>query len=387
MSILGTANKKVLVVQYSASLDGSAFSALMLADGMKAAGWDTCVCFGTEGPMVLRFQESGHKVLKIPHKSWLRSISKVRFLRNLFKEYQVSNTLANEAGAFGPDVVYINTAVSIAGVLAARKLGRPCVWHLREMFSDVGGEMKTPYRKLVTDLFGRLSDQLIVNSKAVADNMLGKNGAKAVIIPNAVEPHFFEDNRSQKEARNSLGVQEEGFIIGVPGTLRPMKGHPFFFNALAKLVKSRPDVKVIVSGSGEKGYEQQLKDLVHEMDLDPYIRFLGNIHDMIAFYKASDLACIPSVAEPFGRTVIESFATGTPVVASAVGGICEIVHNDKLGRLVEYGDVNALANELVSLIDDRELRHALQENALMEARDKYQLSVYQKRVNEVVQQL
>ena len=61
------------------------------------------------------------------------------------------------------------------------------------------------------------------------------------------------------------------------------------------------------------------------------IHFVGWVEDMPAFYRACDMVCIPSRAEPFGRTAIEAFAVGTPVVATAVGGLQEIVEDERTG--------------------------------------------------------
>jgi glycosyltransferase involved in cell wall biosynthesis len=105
---------------------------------------------------------------------------------------------------------------------------------------------------------------------------------------------------------------------------------------------------------------------------------------MPAFYRACDLACIPSRAEPFGRTAIEAFAVGTPVVASTVGGLQEILTDGETGVLVPYGDETALADSLRRLLASPDLRQKICTNARREAEEKYHEHKYEERVKLLV---
>src|SRR5690242_19369154 len=98
---------------------------------------------------------------------------------------------------------------------------------------------------------------------------------------------------------------------------------------------------------------------------------------MHQFYRACDVICIPSRSEPFGRTVVEAFAVGAPVVASAVGGIRETVRSGENGLAVEFGDVPALVEALSRLIQDRSLRETLSRTGVRDARERYSANAYQ----------
>src|SRR5690606_9152373 len=111
--------------------------------------------------------------------------------------------------------------------------------------------------------------------------------------------------------------------------------------------------------STEKRHGQELVATVERMKLSAHVRFLGTVDQMPAFYRACDVVCIPSSSEPFGRTVIEAFATGTPVVATAVGGIPEIVAHGETGLLVTYGDKASLAEAIGQVLVDENLRGRL----------------------------
>ena len=375
----------VLLVQFSAQRDGSAFSGLLTAQGLREGGWAVTAAFASEGPMRAAYERDGFPTLLAPHKNWLRQKHPLRAARAVAREVASGRTIARTVPA--PDLVYLNTGASVAGALAARRWGVPCVWHVRELLSDVGGELVVPAgaRPFVRATFERLSSQLVVNSAAVAENVLGPKAAGQVeVVFNAVGPRFFDEARTKEEARADLGLPKSGRLIGVPGTLRPMKGHPFCFEAVAPLLAQHADLRVAVTGAGAPDYEARLRADVAARGIADRVAFTGSIVDMPGFYRACDLACIPSRSEPFGRTVVESFAVGTPVVATAVGGIRETVRDGENGLLVPYGDAAALTSALGRLLSDAGLGAALARSARADAERRFAESAYKARVAAIV---
>jgi glycosyltransferase involved in cell wall biosynthesis len=290
-----------------------------------------------------------------------------------------------------PEVVYVNTLTGIAAIAASKMLRIPSVWHIRELFDDVGGEMHDPAfggRSLVRQAIRRLPDRVIVPSQAVIENVLGSgNGADVRVIPNAVDAAFFEPARSQGECRRRLGIPGQTPVIGVPGTLRPVKGHVFFLEAAARLSRRMPECRFVISGEGTSAYRSQLDVEIGRHGLRNRVRLLGNVEDMRDFYQACDLVCVPSVSESFGRTVIEAFAVGVPVVASAVGGIKETVDDGETGLLVRYGDVEGLADALFRLVSDRPLASRLTKQARKKVWSEYREDIYQERICALVDEL
>ena len=374
--------RRALIVQYSSALDGSAYSGLLLADGLRENGWDTHVAFGSDGPMVRRYSAGGHDTYVVSHDNWLRRGLTHQFAKDIYLEWQKADAFESLVEEVAPDVVYVNTVVSLAGAIAARRRDVSCLWHLREMFADIGGEMHAPSWAvpLVRWIIRGHADRLVANSTATAHNLLGHSASDVTVVPNAVQSNFFDEGRTQMEARAVLDLEPGSTLIGVPGTLRPMKGHPFFFEAVTPLLRVREDLRVAVTGEGEADFTRQLKKQVRELGIQDRVVFLGWVEDMSAFYRACDLACIPSRAEPFGRTAIEAFAVGTPVVASAVGGLQDIVEDGETGLLVPYGDEEALAGSLQRLLRTPDLRQTLRANARQEGEEKYHERVYKKRI-------
>ena len=160
-------NKRILIVQCDAQLTGSALSGLILANGLREAGWETIVAFGHEGPVIDCYLTASHQVKIVPHKNWIRTDHLLHFVKVIGKELKASHSFEELLREVNPKVVYINTSVSFAAARAAHRLGYPVVWHLRELFSDVGGEMKVPFgfKWRIRSVLRSHSDELIAISK------------------------------------------------------------------------------------------------------------------------------------------------------------------------------------------------------------------------------
>lgn len=377
---------KILIIQFSASRDGSAVSGLMLADGLKEQGWHTSVVFGHEGPMIDVYRAAGHQVEVLEHKSWLRRAQPLRFLKDVFVEWRRAAVFERLIKQLIPDVIYINTSVSLAAALAARRCKVPLIWHLRELFGSVGGELVAPSAMVpsVKAAFPRLADCIIANSRAVAANLLGPKANIAQVVHNAVDDEFFESALGKQEACKRLGLDPEKFVIGVPGTLRSMKGHPFFFDAAAIVCRENPNVMLAITGDGKDDFKHTLVEQIRELGLEKKVVFLGVLDGLENFYPACDLICVPSESEPFGRVVIEAMACGKPVIATSVGGIPEILTTEVNGLLVPSNDVPMLASSLTRLITDEELRQKLADAGKENANCNYREKTYKSRIGELV---
>ncbi|GIV57664.1 MAG: hypothetical protein KatS3mg042_0577 [Rhodothermaceae bacterium] len=334
--------------------------------------------------------QEGHRVYEVPHRKWLSHGTIRHSLHDVLHHFLLARKLGAHIDAIGPDLVYVNTVVSLGGILAARSRGVSCIWHLRELLSFVGGEMKVPriFYPAVQRIISGFPDAVVAPSRVVANTLVGNARAPRVhIVPNAVADCFFAEQRSRHEARADLGLPQQGRMIGVPGMLRKVKGHAFCFEAVQSLLAADPQMRLVVTGKGTPDYEAQLHALARELHIEQQVLFLGVLQDMPAFYRACDVVCVPSRSEPFGRTVIEAMAVGTPVVASAVDGILESITPDENGLLVPYGDVGLLSSSLARVLGDDELATRLGERGRCVARKRYHESAYQAALQSLVEEV
>jgi glycosyltransferase involved in cell wall biosynthesis len=212
------------------------------------------------------------------------------------------------------------------------------VAHLHGIYGDDGGPISL-------GPFVRRSHAAIATSQAVA----AAAGTGTVIYPGAEVP----------ESKASL--REQPPTIGAVGRLEPVKGFGFLLEATMVLRDRFPDLRVQLAGSGTN--EPQLRSQAERLGLAGVVDFLGWQQDVNALHHRWQVLAQPSLHEGFGLAALEAMAAGVPVVASATGGLPELVEDERTGFLVPVGDIAALAGRLARLLDDEALRLRMGEAA------------------------
>lgn len=379
---------RIMFVQYSANFSGSTVSGLMVAEALIEGGCHVDAVFAFDGPMIKQYEQAGCQTDMIAHGEWLRPGGRLRCLRRFARDTIAARQFTRLMRSRQVDLVYVNSLVGLAPILAARRCRIPSIWHLRELFDDVGGELRFPAiggRRLVREAVRRLPDRGIAISHTVVDNVLGTNpGDRIAVIPNAVGQAFFEPLPAKPQCRRRLNLPQDVPLVGLPGTLRPVKGIPLFIDAAERLHRTEPACHFAITGHGSSEFEARMRGQVHDCGLDDRIHFVGTIQQMRDFYGSCDIICTPSRSESFGRTVVEAMALGVPLVATSVGGICETVTPEQTGILVPYGDAEKLAAALRRLLGDADLRQRLRLAGQATARKHYRGDVYQQRIRQAV---
>jgi len=176
-------------------------------------------------------------------------------------------------------------------------------------------------------------------------------GSDAVEIPNGVDVASFAD------APRLDGYPRPGRSVLFLGRYdEPRKGMAVLVGALTALVKRFPDIEVLIVGRGD---EEELREEVGE--LAGHLRFLGQVDDATkaSAMRSADVYCAPNTGgESFGIVLVEAMAAGTPVVASDLDAFRRVLLDGKAGRLVPVDDSDALAEGLIAVLEDDELRAA-----------------------------
>lgn len=163
-------------------------------------------------------------------------------------------------------------------------------------------------------------------------------------------------------ARRKLGLTDEAVLVAV-GRIQPLKGLELAVRSVEQLVPAvdRDVVLLVVGGpSGRDGVTElgSLRQLARDLGVEDHVRFVGTRrHDELpTFYRAADALLVCSYTESFGLTALEAHACGTPVVATAVGGLRDVVLDDRSGFLVDERDATEFATRLKTLLSDAALR-------------------------------
>jgi glycosyltransferase involved in cell wall biosynthesis len=190
---------------------------------------------------------------------------------------------------------------------------------------------------------------------------------ESTIVPNGVHPARFA-KLDKREARALTGLNDAGPIIIYVGALRTVKGVEFLLKAMKTIAEADPTVTLLLVGDGVE--REKLEGLVRNLGLEERVRFIGRVdnEDVSRYLSASDLFILPSLAEGFGIALLEAMASGLPIVATNVGDIPSFVENDVNGFLVEPGRESEIAEKVLQLLQDRELRERMARDNLSNAR-------------------
>jgi glycosyltransferase involved in cell wall biosynthesis len=225
------------------------------------------------------------------------------------------------------------------------------------------------YFQTMTRLSARVADAVIVPSEAVKGDVmriLGLPPERLFVIPEAAAPAFHPQDAVAIEAvRRRYGL-EGPFLLSV-GSLEPGKNRERLLQAFARLRAQGLKHTLVVAGQRAWRYEGEAP-LARRLGLADSVRFLGHVPqaDLPALYSAADVFVFPSLYEGFGLPALEALACGTPVVASNVSALPEVVGDAALQ--VSPLDVEALADAMERLLRDDRLRSDLRERGLERAR-------------------
>lgn len=193
--------------------------------------------------------------------------------------------------------------------------------------------------------------KIVANAKAAADVLRRERvpSHKIAVIPNGIDLTAFSAPPQRRPKRRIVMV----------ANLRPGKGHHTLIDAARAILARVPDARFDIVGDGTE--RERVIAYAHERGVADAFTFHGHCEDVPARIAAADIAVLPSLSEAFPNAVLEAMASGLPVVASAVGGILEVVEDARTGLLVPPGDSPALADALVRLLQDDGLATRLAE--------------------------
>jgi len=201
-----------------------------------------------------------------------------------------------------------------------------------------------------------LTSQIITVSEFLAEEVALRGGRNLQTIYNGQAPIPFDDlSSSRHQFRLQWGIPADALVLGTIGRLHPTKGQIYLIKAVAQLRLKYPDVHLLLIGDGPLR-----QDLDSELKRHAIPHTLtGYLHQAYEALPAMDLFVLPSVSEGMGLVLLEAMQAGVPIVASAVGGIPEVVRAGKDGLLVTPCDVAGLSDACSKIIENPDLANAL----------------------------
>lgn len=271
------------------------------------------------------------------------------------------------------------------GALARDRWGVPLVHTMHTMAKvknaalAVGDTPDPQARVIGEEQVVEAADMLIANTAREAGELIDLYAAepeRVEVVHPGVDLSVFTPG-SRREARAALDLPVDARVLLFAGRIQPLKAPDVLLRAAAVLLEEDPDLRsrlvvAVVGGPSGTGLEHPtaLADLAHELGIADVVRFVPPVDQagLAQWCRAANVVAVPSYNESFGLVAVEAQATGTPVVAAAVGGLTTVVRDGESGLLIDGHDPRAWAHALRRVMDDDRLHTRLSAGALEQAR-------------------
>jgi D-inositol-3-phosphate glycosyltransferase len=281
---------------------------------------------------------------------------------------EFTDTVSHHIRTHAPaQVVHANYWLSgLSGHLIKHDLNLPLIttFHTLARVKTLYGDSESREREAVESSIIGCSDAIFVSCREERDlfrSLYGNSpGTVDVITPGVDRAYFSPGSRSGARSALSLGSQP---VLLFVGRIQPLKGLDVAVETLAALGRSDATLLVVGGASGTEGATElaRVNALAESLGVSGQIRFVEpQPHHLLAtYYRAADVVLVPSRSESFGLVALEASACGTPVVATAVGGLLSLVEDGVNGYLVPERDGHLFAKRVAQILADAQLARAM----------------------------
>lgn len=312
---------------------------------------------GEEGSLEEDVEAAGIQLVREPN--LVREVHPV-------KDYRSLRGLTSLLRRGSYDIVHTHTSkAGFLGRLAAKYAKTPIVVHTPHgnIFDGYFSRAQTTLYIALEKAAAKWTDKIIELTDGGIESYLQRNIGQrdqyATIFSGIDLSHYGNSDTDRKEFRNELGIDDDTLLVGGVGRLEPVKGFRYLVEAALDFTGRSEPITFVHAGTGS--LENELHALAEP--LGDRFRFLGLRNDIPRVMAGLDVLVVPSLNEGMGRVVLEAGAAGTPVIGSDVGGIPEVVLDERTGLVVSPRDPSALVAAIERVVTDPVLLARIGENA------------------------
>ncbi len=362
------------------SLYGANRSLINLVEGLINKNYKPFLIAHRKGAVTDYFESKGFPTF-VHRFPWLFSAEQITVdetLSRLNNTLLSLESLSSQLKEWKIDLVYSNSSVMDIGLLAAKLIGKPHIWHLRE-YGDLDYKIKPDIGR---SLFRRIlccSEGLIFISKSLESYILPnyKHPCSKVIYNGVATEAFLYEicKNSKKKLKNKVDT------FSLVGLVNGSKGQDVAITAFSKVIQKHPKAKLIIAGGGRL---KELKTLINNLNLSDNVFLLGEVPDPFGIFLNTDVALMCSQNEAMGRVTAEAMACSCPVIGFNGGATPELIKHGYNGLLYR-GGYEALAECMVAMIENPEQTRLMGENAWQTARDNFTVEKYSEQILKVIE--
>ena len=359
---------KILFYSHTGTVSGAENMLLLALKRIDRSRFAASAICPAEGNLVEKISELGvpcQTITPLEMRYTWRVDLLFKYLLSFCRTFKELRATINKAE---PDLIHANSIrAGLVATMASIFTGKPVFWHLQD-------ELPRHPLSSAIRLFAAASSRvrLIAASQATADSFRGrvlrllKNRLLLRVIHNSIELENFQINsRNRRKIHEELRLGKDEFVVGIVGQITTRKGQLELIRTFAEAEKQMPSATLLVVGAPmfnqDDLYFEQLKQTARELGLENHVRFLGKRNDVAEIMQTLDALVVNSKSEAFVIVALEAMACGTPVIATEVGGIREMIEHKVNGWLIPFGDERRLSEALITLNRQPEMRRAFSE--------------------------
>lgn len=229
----------------------------------------------------------------------------------------------------------------------------------REAFTSIMGYLKFKLRqKVQIFLMKRYQKPIITVSHDTKKRLImnGLDGKDVAVLHNGIDLSVWQQSNSRQLLRKELSIPDDGFLVGTVARITYDKDLPTFYRVAQEVAARVSKVTFVIVGDGNGDELEKAREEVARRGLGQLIRFTGHRNDLKDIYSSFDVFLMTSLTEGLPNTLLEAMAMGIPAVSTEVGGVPELLEAGKSGFLAPVYDSSGLAEHVISLLIDPQLR-------------------------------
>ena len=347
--------KRILFTSWYRGLGGGETDLLTLADALPPSEYDCQLLLPRDGPLGQRWRQAGRRTHLVRYRG-----ATTWFVPALWERFAVVRRMADTLKRERIDLVHADYHTLPMMAPAARRAGVPMCWTVWGWWFRPKPWQRSFFRGLST----------VARSKAIRAGFLGEPPFmppdQLPVIYTGIDTGRFHARLDGAGLRRELGLRQDALVVAMAARFQRVKGH-HTFQAMAELVLAEaPQTQFVIAGDDVFGVaaDQRYRDQVLERaQSSPLLRdrlhYIGFRDDVESVYAAADVFVCPSEFESYGLANLEAMACGRPVVSSRRGGPSETILDGVTGFLVDSGDADAMATQVLRLLREGDLRHQM----------------------------
>ena len=298
--------------------------------------------------------------------------------------------IAKIAKTINARILHANTIrASLYTAVAAKHTRIPFIWHMHDFWLSENEPQQKWLDSRGKWMLSQMATVIIANSQATATHL--PPSEKLVVVHNGIDLAEFDLAIDGRNFRQQHNIPHNQPVVGMMGRLRPWKGQTTFLNIAAQISQTHPQTRFLVVGGNpfttQDAYAAELRQIAQDLQLTDKITFTGQITDVQSALTAMDIFVHPGAPEPFGLVNIEAMAMQRPVVAFAHGALPEIVVDGETGLLIPPNNINTMAAQITTLLDDKEIRMRMGENGRKRIETHFTIQQTVTKITEIYEQI